>query len=132
MNRKVAVAARIVLGLIFVIFGLNAFLQFMPAPPPMPEGAMAYLNGIMAAPYFFPVLKITEITCGILLLTGIAAPLALVILAPITLQIFLFHAFLTPGLENLLVPVVMVIVHFLAASAFWHLYRPLFNRVSFK
>ncbi|AFY03227.1 hypothetical protein Bdt_3552 [Bdellovibrio bacteriovorus str. Tiberius] len=123
-----ATGSRYLLGLIYFVFGLNGFLQFIPAPPTMPEGAMAFMGGMMAAPYFFPVLKGTEVICGALLLSGFAAPLALVVLAPITLQIFLFHSFLTPGLENVIMPVVMIALHVMAATGYWHLYKPLFKR----
>ena len=86
---KVTTISRYLLGLIFFVFGLNGFLQFLPAPP-LPESALAFIGGLASAPYFFPVLKGTEVITGLLLLTGIAAPVALVILAPISLQIFLF------------------------------------------
>ncbi|WP_374034276.1 acyltransferase [Bdellovibrio bacteriovorus] len=128
MRSKLATGSRYLLGLIYFVFGLNGFLQFIPAPPTMPEGAMAFMGGMMAAPYFFPVLKGTEVICGALLLSGFAVPLALVILAPITLQIFLFHSFLTPGLENVIMPVVMIALHVLAATGYWSVYKPLFKR----
>lgn len=127
MQKKVATASRYLLGLIYFVFGLNGFLQFIPAPP-MPEAVVTFFNGVMSAPYFFPVLKGTEVLGGLLLLTGFAAPLALVVLAPITIQIFLFHAFLTPGLENSVLPVAMIVLHMLAASLYWHLFKPLFQK----
>lgn len=125
---KIPMIARILLGLIYFVFGLNGFLNFIPAPPDMPEKVMTFMNGVMAAPYFFPVLKGTEVICGLLLLTGFAAPLALVILAPITLQILLFHGFMTPGLSQQILPLVMLALHLVAAKAYWPLYRPLFGR----
>lgn len=128
MKSKIVMPARTILGLIYFVFGLNGFLNFIPAPPTMPEGALAFMTGMMAAPYFFPVLKGTEVICGTLLLSGFAAPLALVILAPITLQIFFFHLFMTPGLENAIMPVAMIVLHVTAAMAYWSLYKPLFGR----
>ena len=96
MNSKVTLGARILLGLIFTVFGLNGFFNFIPMPPP--EGAAAaYLGGLAASGYFFPVLKITEIISGLLLLSGRFVPLALLFLAPIVVQIFLMHAFLAPS-----------------------------------
>jgi hypothetical protein len=93
----------------------------------MPETAMGFLEGLVKSGYFLPVLAATQTLAGFLLLTGFAAPLALVILAPITLQIFLFHLFLTPGLPNLIVPLLLGILHLTAASAYWRIYRPLFS-----
>ena len=94
----------------------------------MPEGAMAFFKGISASGYFLPFLKGTETFCGLLLLAGVAAPIALVILAPITIHIFLFHANLTPGIENLIMPIAMVVLHVTAATAYWDMYRPLFSK----
>lgn len=96
--KKIALGVRIVLGLIFFVFGLNGFLNFIPQPAGLPEAATSYMGALFATGYFFPVLKVTEILCGAALLSGYFVPLALVILAPITIQIFLFHFMLTPGM----------------------------------
>jgi len=128
MKKKVPLVARILLGLIYFVFGLNGFLNFIPAPAGMPEPAMSFLGALAASGYFFPVLKVTEVAFGFLLLIGFAAPLALVVLAPVTLHIFLFHAVLTPGAQNSVLPVAMIVLHLVAASAYWHLYRPLFTK----
>lgn len=129
MKSKIPFAARMLLGLIYFVFGLNGFLNFIPmTPPPMPEAATAFMSGMMGTGYFFPVLKGTEVLGGLMLLSGIAAPLGLVLLAPVTVHIFLYHAFMTPGLENLPMPVAMVILHAVAAMAYWRLYRPLFSK----
>ena len=127
MEAKIRIGARLILGLIYFVFGLNGFLQFMPAPP-LPESAVTFVGGLAGSGYFLPVLGATQTICGLLLLSGFAAPLALVILAPITLQIILFHAFLTPGLQNLVLPLIMVVLHVTAASAYRRIYRPLFSR----
>lgn len=129
MPAKLFTASRIFLGLIYFVFGLNGFLQFLPQPP-LPESAMGYIGGLASAGYFFPILKATEVIAGLLLLTGFATPVALVILAPITLQIFLFHSILTPGISNVVLPILMIGLHGASASAYWHLYRPLFLRHS--
>ena len=132
MTLKIQLAARIILGLIYFVFGgmglAIAFgLMKMPSSP-MPQAAEAFMKGIMATGYFFPVLKITETSCGFLMLTGIAAPLALIIIAPITLQICLFHFYLTPGVNNLFLPFGMALAQIIAMSAYWKLYRPLFKK----
>lgn len=126
MKRKIAASARILLGLIYFIFGLNGFLNFIPPPPNMPTEAMAFFQGMMTGGFFIPFLKATETICGLLLLLNTAAPLALVVLAPITLNIFLFHANLTPGLENLIMPVGMMALHVFAATKYWNTYHLLF------
>jgi uncharacterized membrane protein YphA (DoxX/SURF4 family) len=96
VQSKLPVVARVLLGLPFVVFGLNGFLQFLPQPP-MEGDAATFMGGLAAAGYFFPLLKATEIAAGLALLSGRFVPLALVVLAPIVLQIFAFHAFLAGG-----------------------------------
>jgi uncharacterized membrane protein YphA (DoxX/SURF4 family) len=94
--RKLPTVARVILGLIFVVFGLNGFFQFAPAPP-MSGPAGAFMGALAATGYFFPLLKLTEIAAGLLLLTGFAVPLALTLLAPVIVNIVAFHLFLAPG-----------------------------------
>ncbi len=113
---------RILLGLIFTIFGLNGFFQFLPMPP-LPEESMKFMGGLMAAPYFFPVLKTTEVVSGLLLLSGLYVPLALTVLAPIVLNIFLFHLFLAPG--GLPLAILLVVLELSGA----YLYRDRFRGV---
>lgn len=107
MKRWIDLAAHLVLGLVFFVFGLNGFLQFLPIPE-LPEAAGKLMGALAETGYFFPVLKLTEVVAGALLLIRRFVPLALVLLAPIVVQIFLFHAVLTPGVENLVLPVVLV------------------------
>jgi putative oxidoreductase len=126
MNKHLATGARLLLGLIFTVFGLNGFFHFLPMPP-MPAPVMAFMTGLMVAPYFMPVLSGSQVASGILLLINRQVPLALLILAPICLQIVLFHIFMTPGLENLVVPAVVVITGLITARAHWAKFRPLFT-----
>jgi putative oxidoreductase len=131
MTTKIQIGARIILGLIYFIFGLMGLaiaFGFMPMPSQsMPPAATEFMKGIIGSGYFLLFLKITETGCGFLLLTGFLAPLALVILAPITLNIIMFHANLTPGVQNLILPSVMIFAHVVAMSAYWSLYKPLFS-----
>lgn len=94
---KLPLIARIMLGGIFAVFGIGGLLQMMPPPANMPMAMETFMKGLMAAKYFFPLLKITESVCGLLLLSGFYVPLALVALAPIIINIFLVHLFLMPG-----------------------------------
>tara|TARA_Y100001972_G_scaffold64621_1_gene78872 strand:+ start:64 stop:453 length:390 start_codon:yes stop_codon:yes gene_type:complete len=90
------IIARGLLGLVFVVFGLNGFLGFIETPP-LAEQAGAFMGIIYTSGYLY-VVKVLEITGGGLMLASIGlnrfAPLALTILAPIVVNIFLFHAFL--------------------------------------
>jgi putative oxidoreductase len=91
--KKVALVARLLLGLIFLGSGI-AF--FFTTPPPMEGPIGDFFKGMTATHYFFYLLKGSEIVCGLLLLSGMFVPLALVVLAPIVLNIFLVHAFMMP------------------------------------
>lgn len=131
MAKKIQMAARIILALIYFVFGLMGLsiaLGLMKMPEqPMPQAAQTFMTGIMATGYFFPVLKVTEVFFGFLLFFKRTAPLALVVLAPVTLQIILFHMFLTPVAGELILPLVMGVSQIVAMSAFWNLYQPLFS-----
>ena len=101
---KAKTAARLLLGAVFFVFGLNGFLQFIPMPPPAGLAA-TFMGGLGASGYFFPLLKGTEVLVGLALLSNRFVPLALTILAPIVVNIVAFHAFLAPA--GLALPVVV-------------------------
>ncbi len=94
--KTAALVIRILLGLIFTVFGLNGFLHFLPNPP-MPTPAMNFFGALFATGYMIPLLFATQLVGGVLLLVGIFVPLALLILAPVIVNIFFFHLFLAPG-----------------------------------
>ena len=93
MSKKVGLGARLVLGLVFVVFGLNGFFLFIPVPP-MAEPAQRFIGAIIATHYLMPLVKVTEIVGGLLLLSGCHVPLALVLLGPVLVNILCFHLFL--------------------------------------
>lgn len=97
MKTKMPLVARILLGFVFFAAGLTGLLNLVPTPPDLPEALVTFNTGLAASVYFFPLLKLTETICGLLLLSGMFVPLALVVLAPIVLNIFLVHAFLAPS-----------------------------------
>jgi uncharacterized membrane protein YphA (DoxX/SURF4 family) len=93
---KLPLVARILLGLVFFVFGLNGFFRFIPQPPM--SGPPADLMGaFFASHYLFPLIKGTEVVAGALLLSGRLIPFALTILAPVVVNIVAFHAFLAPS-----------------------------------
>jgi uncharacterized membrane protein YphA (DoxX/SURF4 family) len=91
-----ALIARILMGLVFVVFGLNGFLHFIPAGP-MPSGAAGeFLDAIVKSHYFL-VIAAVQILGGLLLLVNRFVPLALVILGPVIVNIFFFHLMMAPS-----------------------------------
>jgi hypothetical protein len=86
---------RILIGLAYLIFGLNGFLNFIPQPTtPMPENATAFLGGLMKSGYMFPLIAVTHLVVGAFLLSNRFVPLALALIAPFTVNSVLFHLFL--------------------------------------
>lgn len=91
-----ATIARYLLGLMFFVFGLNSFLQFIPQGPPQPGNAGAFVNVLMAAHYFYGVGAVMVIA-GLLLLINRYVALGLTFLGPILFNILLFHITMAPG-----------------------------------
>jgi len=118
--------ARIALGLIYFVFGLNFFLHFIPNSG-QPEGkAAAFLGGLFQSGYLFPVLKTVEVIAGVLLLLGFYTPLVLVILMPISLNIFLFHSFLEPSGFAIVLSGFIIFLQLFLAWVYRNQYRQLF------
>ena len=92
---RLTIVLRTALGLIFVASPLAAALRL--AEPKLPPGAAAFSVALAATGYMLPLLWSTEIAGGILLLSARMVPLALVLLAPVIVNIVAFHLFLAPG-----------------------------------
>lgn len=103
--------ARVLLGLIFVVFGLDGLVHFMPLPP-MPPAARTVIDVLMGYGIFH-VAKAVEIAAGLLLLANVRVPLALMLLAPVVVNIAWFDIALDP----MSLPVVAVIVGLMTAVA---------------
>lgn len=97
MKKKLPLISRLLLGFIFFAAGLAGLLNLVPVPPDLPERLVTFNAGLAASGYFMSLLKSTEVICGLLLLSGYFIPLALVILAPIIINIVFVHAFLEPS-----------------------------------
>ena len=88
--------ARGLLGLLFTVFGLNGFLHFMPSGA-MPAGPADQVVGALVQSHFMAVVSALQVVSGILLLLNRYVPLALTLLAPVIVNIFLFHALMAPS-----------------------------------
>jgi putative oxidoreductase len=103
------VIARILLGLIFVFFGSNAFLHFLPMPP-LPQGvAGEYLHAFFASGYV-NVIGGFQVFGGLLLLIGRFVPLGLTILGAVMVNIWAFHLLMAPELAGLVPAIVVTIL----------------------
>src|SRR5450432_4166276 len=90
------IIARTLLGLIFVVFGLNAFFNFIPMPPPKGELAGDFMKALFVSHYLYAV-KCFEISGGLILLSGRYTPLGLTLVGPVIVNILFFHTFLDPA-----------------------------------
>jgi putative oxidoreductase len=107
----VTLVARILLGLLFLVFGLNGFLHFIPMQPP--TGLAGQYMGALFLSHYLVVVFVLQVVGGLLLLINRYVPLALVLLGPVIVNIVLFHACLAPaGLPMALFAVALWVVVF--------------------
>jgi len=110
----VAIICRILLGLMFIVFGANILHPFMPAPPPPPGSPTAQFMAVMAPTGWMHVVGFFQLLGGLLVLIGGTAPLGLVILGPILVNILTFHSLLmggqgiVPGLVATLLEIILI------------------------
>ena len=117
---KVAtIIVRVLLGLVFVIFGLNGFLNFIPAPPPPPGLAGQFITVFLQSHWVLFVSGF-QVIGGALLLIGLYIPLALAILGPVIVNILLYHLLISPMGGS-----IAVVVALLWVFLFWR-YRQYF------
>lgn len=122
MKRKIDPILRVLLGLGLLAFGLNKFLGFLP-PPELTEGAGQFMGAMAETGYFVSLVGLVEALAGLLLLLGAFVPLALILLAPVSVNIVLFHLFLDPA--NLLPGLVILVLNVYLMFAHLPAYRPL-------
>ena len=104
---KIAVLiARILLGLVFVVFGLNGFLNFIKGP--LPSGVAGQFLGALMQSHFVFVISAVELAGGALLLANRYVPLALVLLGPVIVNIFFYH--LLMDRSGLIIAIVVIIL----------------------
>ena len=104
--------AQYLLGLIFLTFGLNGFLHFIPMPPP--TGVAAQFFGALFVSRFYVVLFVLQVVPAVLLLANRYVPLALTILGAVIFNILCIHIFMAPA--GLPLAAVVTVLWFLTAS----------------
>jgi putative oxidoreductase len=92
----VTLIARLLLGLIFLVFGLNGFLNFLSMGP-MPTGLAGQFVGALVLSHYFWVVAAVQIVSGGLLLVNRFVPLALVLVGPVIVNIICYHVLLHPS-----------------------------------
>ncbi len=122
----VSMVARILLGLMFTIFGLNGFFHFIPQPPMSPDSLVVQFTTILFTSHFYVLIFGAQLICGLLLLTDQYVPLAVVVLGAVFANIFTFHFTMQPA--GLPMPIFALILWFLTAWPIRAQFAPLFAR----
>jgi len=123
MNSKVTMVIRLVLGLILFVFGVNKFFHFMPMPP-MEEAPAAFMGALGKSGYMFPLIALTEIVAGALLLLNKWVGFALIFAAIISVNIVAFHLALDPG--GVVLAAVVAVLNTVLIYANWNKFKTLF------
>jgi len=110
--KYIFVIARVLLGLVFTVFGLNAFLHFFPSPPV--PGLAGQFMGALFGSHYYVIAFGTELIGGMLLLSNLYVPLALTLLGPVIVNILSFHMFLDA--ENVAPAIVVTTLWFVVFS----------------
>ncbi len=121
-GRIVTAIVRVLLGLMFLVFGLNGFLNFMPAPKDLPPDVITVSTGLMKGGYL-SVVAATEVIAALLLLTNRFVPLALALLAPIVVGIITFHVAIAP--QTIGPGIVVLVMELFLAWAYRGAFRPM-------
>lgn len=116
--------ARYLLGFLFTVFGLNGFLHFIKQPPPSTDLALQYMT-VMSVSHYFVLVFLIQLVAGLLLLANRYVPLALACLAPIIVNILLFHSLMDPGGigAGVFVTILWILVFLSVRSAFDGLFQ---------
>jgi putative oxidoreductase len=122
--KTASTVARYLAGVIFLVFGLNGFLHFIPLPPP--SGVAGQFMGALFVSHYLTLIFALQVIGGALLLANRYVPLALAILAPVIVNILSFHALMAPsGLPlALFVTMLWALVFVQVRSAFAGLFQP--------
>ena len=126
MNSTFTKILSFILALILIFFGLNKFIDFSFMPlPQLDETASSFMKSLSASRYVLPLVGILEVFIGLLLLLKKWVPFALILLAPISINILLFHLFL--DLPSILPAIIIVSINAVLIYKYWKSYKPLFQ-----
>ena len=117
--------SRILLGFIYLVFGLDYFLHFIPYQPLHTGVTGAFIAGLKGVGYFYPMIKVIQITGGLSLLFNRYAPFSAVVLFPISLNVLLFHTILVPS--GWLMGVTLIVPNLLLGYGYRKYYSGMFT-----
>ena len=117
--------ARYLIALVFIVFGLNGFLHFLPMKPPSSDLAVQFFT-VMSASHYLVVVFALQLIAGVLFLFPRTVPLALIIAGPLIVNILLFHGLMDPGgiAPGLVITVLWFIIFWQFREAFDGIFFP--------
>jgi hypothetical protein len=124
--KNVTTICRILLGFIYLVFGLDYFLHFIPYVPNHTGRVAAFKAALVGVGYFYPMIKSIQIVGGISLLINQYAPFFAVVLFPISLNVLLFHTILVPS--GWLMGVILIVTNLFLGYAYRKYYSGMFER----
>ena len=116
--------SRILLGFIYLVFGLDYFFGFIPYEPNHTGRVAAFKAGLLGVGYFYPMLKSIQIAGGLSLLANWYAPFFAVVLFPISVNVLLYHTILVPS--GWLMGVLLIVPNLFLGYAYRKYYRGMF------
>ncbi|MDQ6904509.1 MAG: hypothetical protein M3139_16075 [Bacteroidota bacterium] len=116
--------SRLLLGFLYLVFGLDYFLHFIPYQPLHTGKTGAFIAGLKGIGYFYPMIKVIQITGGLSLLVNRYAPFFAVVLFPISLNVLLFHTILVPS--GWLMGVFLIVPNLLLGYGYRKYYNSMF------
>ncbi len=126
--KNVTLILRLLLGFIYLVFGLDYFLRFIPYQPEHTGAAAALKAGLQGTGYFYPMIKTIQIVGGLSLLANRFAPFFAVVLFPISLNVLLFHTVLVPS--GWLMGVVLIAPNLFLGYAYRKYYSGMFVKIA--
>ena len=124
--KRATTISRLLLGFIYLVFGLDYFLHFIPYQPNHTGRVAAFKAGLLGVGYFYPMLKSIQIAGGIALLANQYAPFFAVVLFPISVNVFLYHTILVPS--GWLMGVLLIVPNLFLGYAYRKYYNGMFVR----
>lgn len=117
--------SRVLLGFIYLVFGLDYFFRFIPYQPLHTGATGAFIAGLKGIGYFYPMIKTIQIVGGISLMINRYAPFSAVVLFPISLNVLLFHTILVPS--GWLMGVTLIVPNLLLGYGYRKYYSGMFT-----
>ena len=116
------IIVRVLLGLLFIFASIVVLFNLAQPPADLPARAKIFMEGMNASGYLMTLIKVTELLCGLAFVSGFFVPLATVVIAPITINILLYHIFVLP--DGLPVAVFLVLANIFLAYYNWDKFKP--------